>query len=500
MILVFNAPIHKWVCVGYNIGFDRISPSSYPSEAETRLKWGHMSKENIYLSGGLPKLYLITAAPIIVVMLVQGFYTLVDTYFLGEYVGADALTAVTLMFPIFMMLVALSAWVSSGFSSLFARLLGAKAIDEAGQAFVGAILLSLIISLVLIVGFTFFGRPLSLWIANGSDSLAAMGYTYISILIFTSPLMFILSVNYDALRCEGRMPVLAAITLTSSILNIVYNYLFIVKIEWGVAGSAIGTVCAQLSAFALILIYRRLRGANFQMRWHGFAAARRYWGQFLALGATTSLANFGVSLIATATLFSIQKWGSDYEVTAGAYGIITRLNTFAFLPLLGISIGMQTIVGNNYGAKLFERSNKALKIALGVAFIYNVTFQVLFNVFKDEIGFMFVDDAAIAAEIAKIIPFITAFMFLFGFNLMFSTYFQAIGDAVRALILGMSRTVFFATPLVLIIPHFLGEAGIWYAAPTSELLLLCLVMSVLYQRYRKTGYKFGVFERPTAAS
>lgn len=453
-----------------------------------------MTKENIYLSGGLPKLYLITAAPIILVMLVNGIHTLVDAYFLGAFVGADALTAVTLMFPIFMMLVGFSTWVSSGFSSVFARLLGAKHLDEAGETYVGATLLALIVSICVIIVFAIFGRSMIGWIANGSPSLAAMGYTYMSILIFGSPIMFVLSINFDALRCEGRMPALAAMTLASSFLNMAFNYLFIVKLDFGVAGSAIGTLCAQFAALIAVIIYRRLRGANFQIRWHGFKSARRHWRDFLALGATASLANLGISLISTITIYSLQKWSANYEVTAGAYGIITRLNTFAFLPLLGISIGMQTIVGNNYGAKLFSRSNAAFKIGLGVALVYNASFQVLYFVFRNEIGFVFVDDAAIAAEIGHILPITTMLMFMFGVNLMFSSYFQAIGDAARAAILGMSRTIFFAIPLVLLLPYMLGEVGIWVAQPISEVLLTILVIATLWHRKRKTGFKYGLFE------
>ncbi len=451
-------------------------------------------RKNIFLSGSLGRLYLITAAPIIFVFLVNGFYTLVDAYFLGKYVGADALTAVTLMFPFFMMLVAFSAWVSGGFSSLFARLLGAGQQAEAGQAYVGASLLSIFVAFVLMAVFALIGGPLSTWISNGHPELASMGYTYMSILIFTSPLMFVLSVNIDALRCEGKMPQMAMVTLLGSALNILYNYILIVQLDWGVAGSAWGTVFAQASSMVAIIILRRLQGTSFPLFWDGWKHATRHWMEFLSLGITPSLGNFGVSLIATAALFSLQKFSTTYDVTAGAYGIITRINTFTFLPLLGIGIGMQTIVGNNYGAKLYDRSNSGFKIAIGIALVYNITTQVLLLTFRHKIGFLFVDDAAIAAEVARIIPITMALMFLFGFNMMWGMYFTAIGDPVRAAILGLSRTYAFAVPGILILPQFIGEIGIWVAQPVSEILLLITVIVVLTQRWRKTGYRFGIFQ------
>lgn len=102
--------------------------------------------KNIFLSGSLAKLFVKTATPIILIMAANGLFTLVDAYYLGEYVGADALTAVTLMFPVYMLLVAVSTLVSSGYSSVFARLLGAKSNDEAGHALSGALVLSQCVS------------------------------------------------------------------------------------------------------------------------------------------------------------------------------------------------------------------------------------------------------------------------------------------------------------------------------------------------------------------
>ncbi len=452
------------------------------------------AKKNIFLSGSLGRLYLITAAPIVFVMLANGVYTLVDAYFLGKFVGADALTAVTLMFPIFMILVAFSSWVSHGFSSKFARLLGAGAYEDAGQAYLGATILAVIVAGTLIVSFAIFGVPLSNWISNGSPALAEMGWTYMSILMFTSPLMFILNINIDALRCEGKMPQMAAITLGGTILNVIYNYILIVLFEMGVAGSAIGTVAAQSTSLLAIIIVRKIGGANFPLFWNGWQQTTQYWREFLALGLTPSLGNFGVSMMTITALYSLQKFGTQYEITAGAWGIMTRINAFTFLPMLGIAIGMQTIVGNNYGAKYFERSNRALKIGLGVAFTYNVCVQLFLFNYAHRLGFWFVDDAAISAEIGHILPITTSMMFLFGVNMLTGMYFTAIGDPVRAAIIGLSRTFLFAIPSIILLPYLLGEDGIWYAQPVSELLLLSTVITVLILRQRKTGYRFGLFQ------
>ncbi|MEP1209961.1 MAG: MATE family efflux transporter [Rhizobiaceae bacterium] len=452
------------------------------------------SSDNFYLSGSLPVLFAKTATPIIVVMGVNGLFTLVDAYFLGAYVGADALTAVTLMFPLYMMLVALSTLVSSGFSSIFARLLGANETHQAGVVFDQAIQLSLITCAVLVGLFVIGGEALTLSAANGSQVLADFGYTYISILIFCSPLVFVLAINIDALRCEGMLPAMAAITMMSALLNILFDYLFIVEFGWGVSGSAWGTVLAQVCSMLAIVSYRKLS--------HNASIAiptkfgSTYWRELLALGAPSSLGYIGISLSAALTLYCLQLWaGGSYEAIAGAFGIITRLMTFAFLPLLGLSMAFQTIVGNNYGAEFWSRSNATLKLAIALAFLYCLAVELTFIGMRSEIGFVFVDDTAIVRELSRIMPYAVALMFVFGPLMMIGTYFQAIGDAVRAALLGLSRTYLFALPLTFLLPFWFGEPGIWYAGIVAEVMVLTLTIVVLRNRMRSQKNPWGLFER-----
>jgi len=444
--------------------------------------------KNIFLSGSLAKLFVKTATPIILIMAANGLFTLVDAYYLGEYVGADALTAVTLMFPVYMLLVAVSTLVSSGYSSVFARLLGAKSNDEAGHALSGALVLSQCVSLVLIIGILLFGETMALELSNGSQLLGSLGYTYISILIFFSPAVFVLGISIDTLRCEGQMGGMVVVTLFSTFLNFVFNYLFIVRMDLGVAGSAYGTALAQICALGVAIYLRSQGGSTVSIEFAGFTKLRSHWSEFVALGIPSSLGYVGLSLSAVIILYSLQTWNTDsYALTAGAYVFITRLMTFTFLPLLGLSMALQTITGNNYGALKFKRSSEAFRIAIAIAAVYGIVAQVCFYIFKDRIGFIFVDDVGIAAEIGRILPINTMLFFLFGPTLMVSTYFQAIGKASKAALLGLSRTYLFGIPLILKLPNFLGEVGIWYAGPTAEVMMLCLTAMVLLSTKRSTG-------------
>lgn len=434
--------------------------------------------DNIYLSSPILPLFLKTALPIVLVMMVNGLFSVVDAYFLGVYVGKDAVVSVTLMFPLYMMLVALSTLVSSGFSSIYARRIGAGDKAEAQSIFASAIQLSLMVCAVLIIGFAALGPQMSLWVANGSQVLADLGRGYMSILIYCSPLVFVLAINSDALRAEGLLTAMVAISLSSAILNIAFDWLFVVKMHWGVNGSAYGTVLSQICSLTALVIYRAMSGGvinNVKM-----TMVPRHWPRLLALGAPSSLGYVGFSISAGVTLFCLQIWAGDqFEATSGALGIMTRLTTFTYLPLLGLSFAFQTIVGNNYGAKQMDRTRSARKIAVVVAFGYCAIVQLGFLISAPWLGGVFVADPDIQNQLARVLPIGTLTLFIFGPQMMIARYFQAIGDASRAAVLSLTRTFAFGIPLTLTLPFLIGEPGIWYAGAVAEGLVLALTIAVL---------------------
>lgn len=458
--------------------------------------------DNVYLKGSLVKVFAKTAAPIIIVMLVNGLFNLVDAWFLGVYVGAEALTAVTLMFPLFMMIIAMSTVVSNGFSSVMARLLGAGENRQAlGNAFAGALLLSLIFCVILTAGFAAIGSNLVDLVARGSANLSHMGYVYISILVFLSPISFSQALFSDLLRAEGRVAFMTITALSTIFLNMLFNYVLIAMMDWGVAGSAYGTIAAQGTALLAVLIYRWMSPSTLSFVALKFAKMRTHWNDYLALGIPPSLGYLGVSLSSAAVIYGLQLWsGDNYESTVAAYGITTRLMTFFFLPLLGLSMAFQTVVGNNFGARHWQRTDASLKLALVLSFCYCVAAEICFLAFADVISYGFVDDAAIARETGRILPFMVMLFFLFGPSMMLASYFQATGDAGRSATLNLSRTYLFGLPLTFSLPFLFGETGIWIAGPISETFMLGVALYLLYRIRRGQGLRWGLFRHGRAAT
>ncbi|MEM8541267.1 MAG: MATE family efflux transporter, partial [Pseudomonadota bacterium] len=273
-----------------------------------------------------------------------------------------------------------------------------------------------------------------------------------------------------------------------------FNYVLIAKFELGVAGSAFGTAAAQLLSFSIILGFRfygetSLRpSALLQFSW------RQYWKEILALGAPQSLNFIGLALGSAAIIVALQWTNSpNYSDTVSAYGIITRVITFAFLPLLGLSFAMQTITGNNYGAALWYRSDASLRIALWTALIYCLGVQLVVMTCPTQIAGAFVDDRIVISEVGRILPIMTSVFFLMGPLMMLASHFQAIGSAKNAAILGLTKTYAFAIPLTFLLPLWLGEIGIWFAGPIAELMLLGLTIFLLWKLARSNHLKWGIF-------
>ncbi len=440
---------------------------------------------NTFTDGPLGPIFLKTALPIIFVMAMNGLLSVADALFLGLYVGPDALAAVTLMFPLYMLIVALSTLVANGMSSLLARALGAGDLGGARATFAGAHGLALGLGAVLIGLFVFFGHPVALLAAGGSESLAQMGLVYLRITVIFSPLLFVLSVNSDALRNEGRVGFMAAMSLLVSLANIGFNYVLIAVLEMGVAGSALGTAAAQVLAFSIIIAFRVFGETSLRPSVLLSHSMFGNWRRILALGAPQSLNFIGLALGSAAIIASLQWVGRPgYVDTITAYGIITRVTTFAFLPLLGLSFATQTITGNNFGAALWHRSDASLRIAMGVAFVYCAVVQSVVMLLPAQIASAFVDDPAVIAEVARILPVMTCAFVLTGPLMMIATYFQAIGAASKAALLGLSKPYAFALPLTFLLPRVFGERGIWFAGPSAELLLVALAAGVLWHTAR----------------
>jgi putative MATE family efflux protein len=452
------------------------------------------SHSNPYLSAPIGALFARTALPMILVMVVNGLFSVVDAFFLGIYAGADALTAVTLTFPISMLMIALVTMSGSGMASLVARALGAGERMRAQAVFISAHSLALGFSVALALIFALIGSKAIELTADHHASLAAQGWRFMAITIYCSPITFFLSLQGDALRSEGRAGFMAILAVAATLLNIAFNYVLIGLMGYGPAGSAAGTVAAQALALAVVIAFRASGRLPLSFAIPAGLRPSEYWGPIVRLGLPPSLSFAGIALGSAAIIASVQAWaGAHYADTIAAYGIVVRIMSFAFLPLLGLNLAAQSIAGNNYGAGLYARSDRTAIFALSAALIYGVVLEAGLALFPATIGGWFINNPAVVAEIARILPSVVLTYVIFAPMNVLAGYFQALGQASIAGMLSLAKPYLLMIPLVVALPLTIGETGIWLAGPTGDLIMLAVAAWTLQRAGRRSGARLGMF-------
>lgn len=460
------------------------------------------ASENRFLTAPTGRLFLAQALPMMVVMSMSGLLTVVDAVFLGHFVGADALAAISLVFPALMATIALSTLVSGGMSSLFARSLGAGRRDEAAAVFARAHGLALLIALALVAAFFVGGEAAIARLAGGQQPIAAMAWTFLAITVCASPVQFLLGLHADAWRNEGRAGLMASMSVGVTVANIALNYMLIVGFGLGVAGSALGTALAQgLDLF--LLVVQRLRGRGFVP----LASLRKYawtggWRSILVLGAPVSLSFIGIALVSATVIATLRLTaGPAYAETVAAYGIVTRIFSFTFLPLMALALAMQSIVGNNVGAGLHLRSDRVLRLALGFAFAYCAAVEAVLLLGSHLVGTAFIGDPAVVAQVATILqPMISLYLFT-GPVLVLALYFQAVGRPAPTAALTLAKPFLLSPVLVVALGLTWGVPTLWLAYPLADGLVLVLASAIVIAglRRRTSGAGFGLTVREEPA-
>ncbi len=445
--------------------------------------------ENRFLTASPGRLFAVTALPMIAIMGMNGVLGIVDAFFLGHFVGADAMAAVGMTFPILMITIALSTLVGGGMSSLLARQLGAGHRDAASTTFAGAHGLALFMASILIVLFSAFGRGFSIQLAGSDGPIADMVWVFLAITVVGTPVQFLLGVHADACRNEGHAGTMALMSLGVTIANIVLNYILVARMDLGVAGSALGTVLAQALGLILLLVLRRFRAdmlplsSIWRNRWIG------NWRGIAVLGAPLSLGFAGMALSAASVVVALRFAASaDYAQTIAAYGIATRIFGFAFLPNMAVGMAMQSIVGNNVGAGLYARSDAVLRIAATASLLYCVAVEGLLASQGSALGAVFVADAAVISEVSRILRIMAALYLFSGPTLVLGLYFQAVGQPARTALLTLVKPVILVPSLVGAATILLGGNAIWLAYPAADALAVAIAALVLVAAFKERGH------------
>lgn len=424
--------------------------------------------------------------PAIIGMMVHGLYNLVDTVFIGRFVGTLGIGGTAIAFPVQMILMALGMTIGIGGASIISRRMGENDLDGASLTLGNMAMLSLITGLFCLVFGLLTLQPI-LHIFGATEALLPYSQAYLQVILIGSPMLIFSMAIGSAARAEGNAQIAMTSMVIGAVLNIALDPIFIIFLGLGVQGAAIATVIS-LTVSSLFLLRYFLKGSSdLSLRLRHVRPNRAIIKEIFAVGSSDFVRSASMSL--TTGLFNNILRGFGGEVPIAAFGLIFRIISFIFMPLIGIAQGAQPVIGFNYGAKKFDRVKKGLRLANLSATAVSVAGFLVFMLFSRPIFQVFTSDPELTDAAASATRLLMLALPLVGYQIIGSSLFQALGKARPALFLSLMRQVLFLIPMVLILPRLLGLPGVWLAFPVADVIsfIVTLIMvTYIMRRLRPT--------------
>jgi putative MATE family efflux protein len=425
-----------------------------------------VEKSNQMQTQSIPKLLLRFSLPAVAALMVNALYNIVDSIFVGQGVGDLGLAGVTICFPIVTIFIAFIMLVGMGATALISIRLGEKKHEEAESIVINALILFVVMGVLLtVLGLIFLEDILIMF--GATPTVLPYSMSYMRIILIGSIFLAIGTGMNNFIRAEGN-PKTAMLTMfIGAITNIILDYIFIFIFNWGIKGAAIATVLSYMVTSIWVLHYFFSGKSILKIRGKSLSLKRTIVTQIIHLGFPTFVIQVTGSIQQLILNRSLARYGGDLALAA--IGIIMSITTFLVMPAMGIGQGAQPILGFNKGAKEYKRVKDTLGLSiLAATFIISIGFVVskiwpaqLISLFNTNPDLIKLGEHGMNIFF-KVIP-------LVGVQMLGASYFQAVGKANQATILGLSRQIIIFIPLLLILPHYWGLEGVWWSAPLSDL-------------------------------
>ncbi len=432
----------------------------------------------------MPQLIRKMAVPAAVGFLVMNIYFIADSIFIGKFVGSMGIAAVSVVMPITFLISAIGMAIGVGGSSLISRFLGADNEVEANKVFGNMTSLTIVLSiLIMLIGYSFIDEILVLFGAKGAIFEPAKAY--FSSLIIGIPFLAWSMMSNNAMRAEGAPKKAMMIMIISALVNLVLDPIFIIGFGWGMEGAAYATVLGYLSSTLYSVMFFAKGNSTLKLNRNYFKIKLKYIKSIFTIGSVTLARQGTVSLLSIVLNHSLFSYGS--EIAVAAYGIISRLMMFTNFPVLGITQGFLPIAGFNFGAKKYDRVISAIKLSIVYGSLIAGSIFIFILMFPLELTQIFVgkSDVEILEMTPKAMIIVFAATPLITAQLIGSAYFQAIGKALPALFLTLTKQGMFLIPFILILPMRYELNGIWMAFPISDVLATLVTLFFLRNAIRK---------------
>jgi len=423
----------------------------------------------------IPKLLLKQALPAAIGFMVMSLNMVVDTFFVGQYIGELAIGAISVIFPISFLFSSIGMSIGIGGGSIVSRALGSNNNNKAQLAFNNQISLTIFLAILAIIIGVFFKIPI-LDVFGAKGDIMPLADTYFSIVLIGIPFLALSMMANNNLRAEGKAKVAMVVLLIPSIVNVFLDYIFIDVMNWGMAGAGWATTISYFGGAFYIIYFYVIGKGELKVRIKLLLKLDyKIVSETFKIGSVNLVRQGNTSLLAivlkdTLYQYGELKGGIGGEIAISVYGLAERMTMFAIFPLIGIAQGFMPIAGYNYGAKMYDRVKSVINYALISGFIIAALIGGVLMLSADYIPHLFTKDLKLIQHSPNAIFWIFSATPIIVFSLIAPSYYQAIGKAKPALFLTLTRQGIFLIPLVLVLPMYYGINGVWYSFPISDII------------------------------
>lgn len=443
-----------------------------------------MENQEALRNESISKLLVRYSVPAILAMMVTSLYNTVDRAFIGsiENVGALAISGLGITMPLFTILGAFCVAIAVGGSTNVSIKLGEGNKEEAEKIMGSTVALELAVGITMVLVGIFFLDKI-LYAFGASDQTIKYARDYMSIIFAGSWFNLPGFALNSCIRGEGNPKLAARMMITSCILNLILDPIFIFGFDMGIKGAALGTVICQLFIFTWSTYYFTLGKSNLKLKLKNIRLNNKLIKLILAIAMTPFFMEIAAGSIHLVTNKILKIYGGDLSI--GAMTAVTSISLMFLMPIFGLSQGMQTIIAYNHGAKQPKRARQTLLLGILYGTIILTIGFILINLFPKVFVGIFTKDETLMEMAVEGISINLITLPIVGVSVLGSVYFQSVGEAKKSIFLSLLRQVIILIPVIIITPKVYGLKGVWASQPIADLLAMFIVGLFLYKEFKK---------------
>ena len=424
------------------------------------------------------------ALPAIIAMTASSLYNMIDSIFIGQGVGALAISGLAVTFPLMNLSTAFGTLVGIGGATILSILLGQKNYAAANKVLSNIVTLNIIIGLAFTVISLAFLDPI-LYFFGASDNTIVYAREYMRIILAGNAVTHLYLGLNSVLRASGQPKFAMMLTILSVVINTAVAPVLIFWLDMGISGAAIATVLAQTVSLVIILRYFSRKDRLLHFSRGIFRLDWRITKDSLSIGLAPFLMNSAACIVTLFINQQLGKYGGDTAI--GAYGIVNRISFLFIMIVMGFNQGMQPIAGYNYGTRNYTRVKSVMWTTVKYATVITTTGFLIAMLFPQQAVSIFTSDKLLIDFSAKGLRILTlAFPFV-GFQMVSSNFFQCLGMVNKAIILSMARQILFLIPCIYVLPLFFENLGVWISFPIADFAAFIISAILMWDLLRKFG-------------